>query len=299
MPESAHLIRFIWYTIVFVSVPSFILISLYFFSLKISESGDYWKKRLLKLFQIYVFWTCVQFILYVVLGGELPLPWKTFFRSGGPALSYGTFLPPMPSIFYYLYVLIICAILALLFTKLPDKIKPSLSIVIVLGICIYYFYAQKRGIVIDTHSMKNFFIYIPVAYYLCRYKEKFIQYRLLFFILYILTATIEYIMGGASSAFGRTSIFFGTLLFVSVFISGWSKANRPILFLSKYTLGIFALHPYWIAVVRSAYSLALGRETVMVPQSFTEGIVTFAVVLILTCISAWLIGKTRLRMYVS
>ncbi|HDQ02961.1 MAG TPA: hypothetical protein ENN23_00020, partial [Deltaproteobacteria bacterium] len=40
LPESAHLIRFIWYTIVFVSVPSFILISLYFFSLKISESGD-------------------------------------------------------------------------------------------------------------------------------------------------------------------------------------------------------------------------------------------------------------------
>jgi hypothetical protein len=292
-------IKFFYWDISLLAVPSFILVSLYLFIGKLSKAEDYGKKRFLRLTQVYVFWVGIQFILYLLLGGNLPLPLKTIIRSGGPDLSFGAFMPPMPSIFYFLYILIFCTVLAFLFFKLPGKIKLTLATVVVVASCLYFIFTSANGIGIDTRSMKNYYIYIPLAYYLYHYRDKFIRYRVLFFIGFILSVFAEWTFNSMASAYGRMSILLGTLSLASVFVSGWSAANRPISLLSKYSMGIFALHPYGLAAVRASYALLNRQDRVLPPQSAPEGLLLFAAMFALTCLCVWLMCKTKLRMYVS
>ena len=292
-------IRFFYQNLSLLAVPSFILVSLYLLIGKLSEVEDYAKKRFLRLIQIYVFWVGVQFILYLLLGGPLPLPWKTIIRSGGPDLPFGAFMAAMPSIFYYLYILILCSILTFIFLKLPVKLKWILSIIVITVSCLYFFLSPSYGITIDTRSMKNYYIYVPAAYYLYHYKDKFVQYRLLFIIGFCLSIIAEWTFAGMTSAYGRLSIFLGTLAFVSLFISGWPVAHRPTVLLSKYSLGIFALHPYCQAAVLISYALLQHQDRVLPLPSVFAGILLFAVMFALTCFCVWLMARTKLRMYIS
>jgi len=292
-------IKFFYFNISLLAVPSFILVSLYLFIGKLSKVEDYWKKRFLRLFQIYVFWVGIQFILYLLLGGSLPLPLKTIIRSGGPDLSYGFSMPPMPSIFYYLYSLIVCTVLMFLFFKLPEKIKLILSIVVIGSSCLYFFLSSPYGIVIDTRSMKNYYVYIPLAYYLYHYKDKFIQYRSLFLIGFVLSIIAEWNFTGIPSAYGRVSIILGSLFCVSMFVSGGFRAGRPALWLSRYSLGIFALHSYVLPAVMICHALLKRQDRVLPAQSAPEGILLFAATFAFTCLGVWLFAKTKLRVYVS
>jgi len=279
------------------SVPSFILISLYFFYKKLAESSDYWKIRFLRLFQIYVFWVGIQFILYLILGGELPLPLKTIFRSGGPNLPWVSFLAPFPSIFYYLYALIVCTVLAFLFVKLPEKIKLVVLIVVVGATCVYFIIASIDGKTIDTRSMRNWYAYIPVAYYLYRYKDKFIQFRWFFLAGFIIAVVFEYMYGHRMSAFGRLSVFLETLTAVSFCLSGWRSISKPTALLSRYSLGLYALHPLFMGILILCVTLFWGQEAYP-PQMLYQGVLLFVVTLALTFLGTWLMSKTRFRMYV-
>jgi hypothetical protein len=286
-------IKFFYLNISLLAVPSFILVSLYLFIGKLSQTEDYWKKRFLRLVQIYVFWVGIQFILYLLLGGKLPLPFKTILRAGGPDLPLD---PAIPSIFYYLSVLILCTIWTFL---LPEKIKFILSIVIIALSCMYFFLSPLYGIGIDTKSMKNYYIYIPVAYYLYRYKEKFVQYRVFFFVGFLLSVVYEWTFSDMTSAYGRLPVFFGTLSLVSMCMSGWSAANCPVKFLAKYSLGIFALHLYWHSFVKSLYVMLRQLTGDLSSGTAYEGMLLFIITFTLTCASVYLLGKTKLRIYVS
>jgi hypothetical protein len=286
-------LNFFYINLTLLAVPTFILVSLYLFITKACRIDDYWKQRLMRLIQVFLFWVCIQFILYLLLGGRLPLPLKTIIPGGGPDLPGG------PSIFYYLFILILCTIWTFLFLKLPEKIKLILSIVIVLLSCLHFFFSAQYGIGIDTRAMESYYIYIPIAYYLQKYKDKFVQYRMFFFIGFLLSVFAERTFNGMTSAYGRLSVFFGVLSFVSLFISRWSNANRPIQLLSKYSLGIFALHPYFLYLSRNLYAVLLyqgGRPSI---GPLAEGTLLFITTVILTCLSVYLLGKTRLRSYVS
>lgn len=293
-------IKIFYLNISLLAVPSLILISLYLFVAKLSEDENYWKKRFLRLLQIYVFWVGIQFILYLLSGGPLPLPLKTIIRSGGPDLSFPPLIPSMPSIFYFLYILIFCTVLTFLFQKLPDKIKLILATVVVLGSCLYFLIIPLYGIGIDTRSMKNYYVYVPVAYYLYHAKQKFVQYRWLFLISFVLSAIAEWtFIGMTASAYGRLPIFLGTLALVSFFISGWTAASLPIILLSRFSLGIFALHGYCFAAVVGLFALLQGQTSAFSVQTFSGGILLLAVTFGLTCFCVWLLAKTKLRKYVS
>ena len=292
-------IRFFYLNISLLAVPSFILVSLYLFISKLSEVRDYWKKRFLKLFQLYVFWVGIQFILYLLLGGSLPLPLQTIIRSGGPDLSYGFFIPAVPSIFYYLYSLILCTVLMFLFLMLPKNVKIILSIVIIGLSCLYFLVAPSYGIVIDTRSMKNYYIYIPAAYCLYHYKEKIIQYRALLLIGFFLSIMAEWTFVGMTSAYGRLSIFLGASFCVTWSVSRGFRASRPMLLLSRYSLGIFALHSYVMPVVMVSFALLKKQDRVLPAQTAPEGILMFAVMFGLTCLCVWLLSKSKLRVYIS
>jgi peptidoglycan/LPS O-acetylase OafA/YrhL len=296
---GGRIIHLFYFNFSLLAVPTFILISLYLFIQKLSGAGDYWKKRFLRLFQIYVFWVGIQFILYLLTGGPLPLPLKTIIRSGGPDLNFGPLLPVMPSIFYYLYSLIFCTVLAFLFLKLPEKIKWLSAIVIIVGSCVYFLLTPSYGIAIDTRSMKNYYLYVPSAYLLYHYGSQFVRFRLLFFIGFLLSIIAESTFVGSMSAYGRLSIFLGALTFASFFISGWSAANRPMILLSRYSLGLFALHPYGLGIMVCLYALLAGKTAIYPPQTFHESFLLLGGTVGLTVMGVWLLSKTKLRMYIS
>jgi hypothetical protein len=296
MQTVRQVIHFFYFNISLLAVPSFIFVSLYLFIGKMSEFGDYWKKRFLRLAQIYVFWVGVQFIIYLLLGGGLPLPLKTIVRSGGPDLPVGALMPPVPSIFYFLFALIMCTILAFLFLKLPEKLKLPVAFVVIAASVLYFFVAAAWTVSIDTRSMKNYYIYVPAAYLMYRYKERIIKFRWPFFICFVALIAVETTLGWRTPPYGRLSIFCGSLFLMSVFVSGWTKACRPVSLLSRYSLGIFALHGYFmIAVSALAYTLC-GKKGV---SSVAEGIVQFVAIFFLTCLCIWLMSKTSLQKYVS
>ena len=296
---GGRIIHFFYFNISLLAVPSFILISLYLFIRKMMTTADYWKKRFLKLFQIYVFWVGIQFILYLLTGGPLPLPLKTIIRSGGPDLSFWPVLPVMPSIFYYLYSLIFCTVLTFLFLKLPEKVKFILAIIVIFGSCIYFLLTPSLGIAIDTRSLKNYYLYVPAAYLLYRYRDQFLKYKIFFLIAFVCCIILEWTVADVTSAYGRVSIFLGAVTFVSFFMSGWNTASRPAILLSRYSLGIFALHGYCMAALLVPYALLRHHAKALPVPTIPEGILALIATFALTCFCVWLMAKTKLRMYVS
>jgi peptidoglycan/LPS O-acetylase OafA/YrhL len=289
-------INFFYFNISLLAVPSFIFASLYLFFTKMSESDDYWKKRFLRLVQVYVFWVGVQFILYVLLGGDLPLPLKTIFRSGGPDLPLSTFMNPVPSIFYFLFALMVCTLLAFFFWKLPDKLKLPVAVLVIAASVLYFLAAAVWTVSIDTRSMKNYYIYVPAAYLLYRYRERMISCRWIFFIFFVASLVMETAFGWRTPPYGRLSIFCGSFFLMSVFVSGWTRAWQPVSLLSRYSLGIFALHGYFMVAVSTLYYMLSGQKRV---ATLAGGILQFAAIFFLTCLCIWLMSKTSLRKYVS
>jgi peptidoglycan/LPS O-acetylase OafA/YrhL len=289
---SRQALKFFNMNITLLAVPTFILVSLYLFIGKASTDENYWKKRLLRLIQIFVFWVCIQFILYLLLGGKLPLPLKSIVPGGGPDLPFG------PSIFYYLFILILCTVYTYLFLKLSARIKIFLSVTIIILSCLHFFLSPLYGIGIDTRSMDNYYVYIPVAYYFSKYKDQFIQYRLWFLIAFFLSLIAEWNFTGMTSAYGRLSIFFGVLSFVAMFVPGPMISNRTVQFLAGYSLGIFALHIYAYNLCKSLYAV-LKNQIGMCLWISVESMMIFTASVALTCLVAYLLGKTKWRIYVS
>lgn len=286
-------VRFFYLHITLLAVPAFLLVSLYLFILKSLQQPVYWKKRLIRLVQIYIFWVGVQFILYLLLGGGLPLPLKTVFRSGGPDLPIG------PSIFYYLFILMECTVLAALFLRLPEKLKQIVAIIIVAVSLIHFSISPVQGIGIDTRSMDNYYIYIPAAYYLCRYRNVFVRFRRYILGCFFLAATAETALMGITSAYGRVSVFLGALSLCLILIDARPVAPRSVSFLSRYSLGIFAVHLYWRGVVKNLPAYWYGQADALKGQSTLEGTLSLIAVFVLSCSSVYLLGKTGLRKYVA
>jgi hypothetical protein len=290
-----QIIYYFYYHVSLLAVPAFIVSSLYLFMEKASLTEGYWKKRLLRLANIFLFWVGVQFCLYLLLGGKLPLSLNSI-PDGGPALPTGG-----ASIFYFLVVLIKCTILSCLFLKLPETIKWVLSVVVLCLTCLHFGLSPLYEISIGTTSMDNYYVYIPMAYYLAKYRAKFPRYRLIFFTLFVGSIFIEeFMIGHFTSAYGRLSILFGVLFSVSL-LSYPQKPGRyrVVSLLSRYSLGIFALHLYWISVgdafLRAIKSIGLITSMPMV----MEKLLLLALVVALTGSSIYLLSRTRLRRYVS
>lgn len=290
---SANALKFFYLNVTLLAVPTFILLSLYLFFGKATVAQGYWKKRLLRLVQVFLFWVCIQFMLYVILGGKLPPPVQSIIPGGGPDLPLWG-----PSIFYYLFILIVCTVLAAVFLKLPEGIKIFVSVMVVLLSLVHFGLSPLYGISIDTRAMEGYYIYIPLAYYLSRYKDQLVRYRALFLGAFLLSLIAEWGWTGMGSAYGRWSVFFGSLSFVLFVLSSRGIANGFVSFLAKYSLGIFALHIY-------AYKLCVRLSVVLKSHLLVnlpfvmESALVFSAAVALTLLSVYLLGKTKWRMYVA
>jgi hypothetical protein len=287
-------VDFFYRYITLLAVPSFICVSLFLFAKKSLEDNSYWKRRLLRLIQLFVFWTGVQFIVYLLAGGKLPLPLGSAIPGGGPELPYVG-----GSVFYFLFVLIFCTVLTALFLKLSEAVKRFTAFAIIVLSTLHFALSPVYKFPIDTMAMENYYIFIPVAYYMARYQDRFVRGRIIFFIGYVLAIFYEeFFLNSFVSAYGRLSILFGALSLIT-FCLQIKSVMRPAAFLSKYSLGIFALHKYWL------YLAIVIPAAVKIPEPSTssgacaERLILFALVTVFTLLSVYLLGKTRLRFSIS
>ena len=121
----------------------------------------------------------------------------------------------------------------------------------------------------------------------------------MFFAGFVWSVLYEWLFSGMTSAYARLPVLFGVLFCVSMFISRRVGTSPVTRFLSKYSLGIFALHPYWMVAVMMLLYVLNGQKGNLAVVEPLAGIVTFILTIVLTCLSAYGLGKTRLRVYVS
>jgi len=285
-------ISFFYRHIALLAVPTFICISIMLFIKRSLSTQGYWKERLARLIQIFLFWTCVQFIFYLLAGGGFPLPLGTIIPAGGPELPYVG-----GSVFYFLFALTTCTGLAVLFLKLPHGLKFIVSTIMIVLSCLIFIISSHYGIPLKVTEMENYYLYVPIAYYMVKHQDKLMRYRILFIFGYLLAIGYETgIAGGTISTYARMSVVFGVLSFISILLPLQFKRQPVMEFLSKYFLGIFSLHKYWQYVF--IVFLGIIKPQVDIPI-FSGNLVLFMTTIVLTFISVHLLGKTKLRRYVS
>ena len=285
-------IGFFYRYISLLAVPTFICISIMLFIKRSLFTHDYWKKRLIRLIEVFLFWTCIQFIFYLLAGGGFPLPLDSIIPTGGPELPYVG-----GSVFYFLFALTICTGLAVLFLKLPDGLKFIVSTIIIILSCLIFIISSHYGIPLKVTEMENYYLYVPIAYYMVKHQDKLVRYRILFIFGYILAIVYETgIARGTISMYARISVVFGVLSFISILLPLQLERQPLMEFLSKYFLGIFSLHKYWQYV----FIVFLGIIKPQVDIPICSGnLILFMTTIVLTFISVHLLGKTKLRRYVS
>jgi len=277
------------------AVPTFICVSLHLFIKNSFTTAGYWKKRLLRLIQLFIVWTGIQFIFYLLAGGKLPLPLGAIVPGGGPELPHAG-----GSVFYFLFVLILCTIWTALFLKLSETLKAITSVAVAVLTILHFAFAPVYGLPIDSMAMENYYIYIPIAYYLTKYPHQFRRFRIPFIAGYILAVLYEgIVLNNFVAAYGRLSVLFGVLSMISLVVSKEHAHYRPVAFLSRYSLGIFAVHKYWMYLVVT-FAAVIETHVQLSPALIAaEPPLFFIVISALTFLTVYLLSKTKMKVYIS
>ncbi len=307
------LYEFFYKQITLVAVPTFIVVSLFLFYGKLSQKKEYFKSRMNRLIELFVFWTIIQAAFYLIL--KILIHFEKLYLTL-PNLSFIGFIvnggPSLPivggSVFYFIFVLIWLTILLFIYNKLNDKIKNPLGFVIIIFFLIYFQTTSFLNEKIPYWRLDNFIIYIPIVY-LLKNSERVLNFKYIYLLCFLLFSIQDILLRTKFqynlAAYGRASIFFGALTFLSFIMSyDFNKMKQYILFLSKYSLGIFAIHKYWQLFFnifyKNLFSLFGIQETINFLNmrigmlSVIVGIMTIAS----TIISAYLLSLTFLKRYI-
>lgn len=239
------------------AVPVFFIISLYIFFGKRTTKKDYTIQRIVKLIGIFIFWVGVQTVawlltlLYFRTVKSYDYPW--------PDISFLDFIvhggPPLPiigqSVFYFLFVLICLTLLAEMFYRLPRKIASIISVVIVVYSLLLFEYIQLNNLVISYWNIENFVLYIPLAYWLHARLEKIAARKhwiITGFLLFIIHDLVIVSKGLLLSPYGRVTTVLGAIWLFCSFAQSQNRASQFVSFLGAKSLGIYALHSYWLLI---------------------------------------------------
>lgn len=244
-----------------IAVPLFILTSLFLFFQKLQLSGfKYLRKRCIRLLEIFIFWSVFHFFIYYSIKLFQSVRSSTPFSWYIPKLRLYKVIagvdPPLPivgdSVFYFIFVLILLTIVSylLLYNK-KDKFKSQINVGIITVSILYFEILNFTGRYIAFWRPDNFIIYIPLAYFLVskgekvysKYTKKLYIFSLIFGLQDICLRAINKDVG----LYARVSIVCGTLAVFSSLITlkSW-QIKKSVQFLSKFSLGIFAVHKYWL-----------------------------------------------------
>lgn len=237
-----------------IAVPLFILTSLFLLFQKLETTNfKYFIKRWRRLFDLFIFWVCLQFFVYYCTSFFYPLRLDyDIYQLLQLAVNGGPILPLVgESVFYFLFVLIVLTVVSGAFFYLKsDKLKNRLGLVVIIFYLIYFETLSWANNGLLYSWLQNFGIYIPIAYFLFKQKATVAnQYIIIYYICYLCFGIQDIILRSNNYGIGlysRLSIVFGALAIFSscLRIKDW-KASESVKFLSKFSLGIFAIHKYW------------------------------------------------------
>jgi hypothetical protein len=283
-----------YHYITLLAVPTFITVSVYLFMRKAPLTWVDLRKRLIHLGHIFLVWVLVQYLFcFLATGGVPPFSIDTI-KVGGPDLPHVG-----GSVFYFLFLLFKITAISFLFMKLPETIRRILSVLALAASLLYFALSPFYGISIATVSTKNFYVCIPIAYCLLRYREILIRFRLIFLSGFIVSIGVEELFSQHMlSAYARPSILFGVLYFISAIHAYEFGKSRIVEWLSRYSLGIFALHKYWqfLFVVLMEMMRACAKD--FFPMPAAENLLIFSLASALTFASVFALSRTRWKVYV-
>lgn len=318
----ANVVEALYRQITLIAVPLLFIVALYLLYTNLAERPGYIRRRVRRLGALYLFWTFVQFAVWIAVGvlgnvtqtGELALPGSIGIRllvMGGPSLPLVG-----EAVFYFLFNLVILSVLAFAFSKMPERIRMPLAVALTLLSIAYFELCNLRSIYIPYWRIDNFLVYVPVAYML---KNSHLLYRLRYFILggfivfsihdILLTHSIVLQTPILFQTYGRVSAVLGALAAFCITYSHYTGvSSRSVRFLSRHSLGIYATHKYmllsWyvigvifldlfvlLAIPRVVFVHDVGLNIWML----VSGLVGAAATLILVGI----VGRTPLRRFVT
>jgi|GEM_PF-354777 len=307
----AFLIKQFYWQVILIVVPTFLLVAFYITFNKLEKYGTpYLWKRMKHLLKISAFWIGVQFAAYYVLVAilgepytfELPYSLLRAFWLGGPNLPI-----VQGSVFYYLIVLMALTLLAYLFHA-ADQLNmkwfaPLVGGLIVLASLVFLEWRNVDGKGLQYWRIECFLAYVPLAYYLRgRTKEQFKLLAPIFFVLYVIFSVQDVLIrqdGWGIGVYSRVSLIFGSAAFFCWLLSKNEdfKIAKAFSFLSVYTLGLISVHKIWQAFLFILIA-PLGLSKYLYPFNL-ETLLIAALVTILSLVSVYLLGMTRLRFAVA
>ncbi|MCK4783494.1 MAG: hypothetical protein KAV87_07070, partial [Desulfobacteraceae bacterium] len=168
---------------------------------------------------------------------------------GGPSLPIVG-----DSVFYFLFNLLLLTCIAFLYAKIKEEWRVKLSCLLVVLCCLYFFRCNFGVASIPYWRIDNFVVYIPLAD-ICL-KKRSMWFLFLSLSLFGAFMLYEYRQYEINSIYARNSIVFGAMSFY-LGINGITLRRLPekINLLSFYSLGIFALHKYWMMIAVVCLSL--------------------------------------------
>ncbi|WP_027184255.1 acyltransferase family protein [Desulfovibrio inopinatus] len=285
-----------------IAVPLFFLVSLIIFFKHAPNRPHYLRKRLTRLLILYGFWISVQTIFASVVSPEpLVIDWH-FIASGGP---------PIPlvggSVFYFLFDLIILTLAAGLFLQCSERGRIVIGVIVVATSLftfsiVPYFPAYAPS----TTSPANFFVFIPLAYFLAQNPGFVLTYRRLLAVLFAFTCLFDMINIlwelGIYYNYCRPSTVIGALYFMTFLaIELPPKGERIFSLIARFSLGLFAVHKLAVYPFRALF-IQLNPILIPIPMTGVRLAASFIIValagFLLSILLLWLMNITPLRRFI-
>ena len=301
------------------AVPMFYITSLYIFFNKLAEGkgAEYFFKRVTRLLGLYVFWVTFHCAVYVVAtaydvrysGGVFDNPaasWMdilVLINMGGPILPF----EGGGSVFFFLFNLIILVMVAYAFIRWPagQRIKVIASVLVIIISVLWFEYSQLVVPLSVRHwKVLNFIVYIPVAYLFVNMQWIY-RYRNLYWFLYLGMIVFElakyFQMGLTSLTYPRGVVVFGSMaVFSTIMRMSFKKDNALVAFLSRHSMGLFALHKYYKFISLAAIiAVAPVFDLASMWAPFRADLLVAATIsVVLSVVTVWLLRGTRFGRFI-
>lgn len=287
----------IQFHVLLLAVPLFFLLSLILLLRRLESGGEsYLRRRILRLGFLYVFWTTVQFALARWLGSGDAVSWKTLL-AGGPRLPVVG-----ASVFYFLSCLLVLSLLTGILHGIATRSRrAALATSLVLSalfVVLFEYDLWSQDLSVDSTDVTGFLPLVPLAYCLNRYgpalRRRLLPLLALCWSACVIQETMVLLTPEHGiSYYARPSVLFGlALLYVPA--AALRAGGGPLAgFLSRHSLGIFALHKYvhlLFAPLRAHHwPLPLYAALNLAPLA------EFALVLGVTALAVFILARTPLR----
>ena len=296
-----------------IAVPLLILVSLLLFCRKSLANARYISRRLCRLSEILLAWVLVQTLVWLLLNACLG---SSSVEAGRPrgilrvVLMGGPSLPVVGgSVFFFLVDLLLLTAIAFLPLQLDATRRRSLCIGWIGASVLYFEMCSFLGWTIPYWRLDSFLLYVPAAWLLAasRPSTRMIWVFVLGFIGFTAHDVIlKIVFDRGMSTYARNSVFFGVMSVYGIVQSlSFARRSGAVRFLAAYSLGIFALHKYWMLLPGLTFDkmfAALHVPTAALAHDVRFQVIGLAdatVVVALTLGSVYLASLTPLKRYVS